>query len=155
MIDRTWWINNAPASADDDVLPLFWQQTPPQIQKSWHHSGHEPNFGSFLNENPHQLPSLKLTAEPCTWKYGIPKGKACFVFQPSIFRGENISFREGMLEKNPSNFESKIFHPPSSTASKPLMAPSSTQSSTYQNTTTTAPSKGSLFQGVWPLDFTQ
>ena len=40
------------------------------------------------------LPSLKLTVR--TWKWAVcPKGKLVLVFQPSIFRGEHVSFREG------------------------------------------------------------
>ncbi len=48
----------------------------------------------FFSKNPRDLPSLKLT-----WALKIGLLNRKVVFQPFIFRGENVSFREGISKK--------------------------------------------------------
>ena len=54
----------------------------------------------MIHHNPHingqSVPSLKLTAN--TLKNRPPE-KETIVFQPSIFRCENVGFREGLIAR--------------------------------------------------------
>ena len=64
------------------------------LQLDWSKKNGEPSFEVILNFFEFALP--KTNSSPL--KIGHPRRK--LVFQPSIFRGENVSFREGKTPKN-------------------------------------------------------